>query len=374
LYMKPNLTLANILIRISLVTFIMNFRETLLQWRAIFRDIPIQIWQKHLLLFAATFFSMMWTYYSFSPHLQPWDKFLDGLMYSLTLIVILLSHELGHYMHARQYGVETTLPFFIPMPFLSPFGTLGAFIRMKSLPPDKRALFDISYWGPAMSFFTSIPAIIAGLLLSNSIPTNMPDAGLLVGKNDLVFGSSLLFEILIKIFVRIPDGYALVLHPVAFAGWVGLFVTAINLFPIGQLDGGHIAYVFLGKRQKYIAYLFFSLLVFLALSVSSGWMFWIFMLFMMGLKHPVTRILEAGIHVDKTRIRRSLLAAIIFIICFIPEPIKMNLRMQIPSPETRPNDESQFRDYHEIKQNRNNKFTSNYFQKINFFSGQYPWK
>ncbi|MDH4263645.1 MAG: site-2 protease family protein [Spirochaetia bacterium] len=324
-------------------------QKIILSWRIIFQDIPNKIWQRHLFLFAATFISMTWTYYTYSLADNIADRLIESLLYSSVLSIILLSHELGHYIHARQYGVETTLPLFIPLPFLSPFGTLGAFIRMKGLPPDKRALFDISYWGPAMSFFTSVPAIIIGLLLSENVPVAISETGLLVGNNHFIFGSSILFNFISSIINPVPDGYSMILHPIAFAGWVGLFVTAINLFPIGQLDGGHIAYVFLGKRQKYIAYLFFAILIFLALEVSQGWVFWVFMLFFMGIRHPNIRMLQSGINMDKIRIRQGILSAIIFVICFIPEPLKLNAKI-IPKSINSPVHErkQEFKNFHNI--------------------------
>jgi membrane-associated protease RseP (regulator of RpoE activity) len=292
-----------------------------------------EIWRKHIFLAVATFLSMTLTYYRFSYYPTGAEKLAGGILYTVVLVIILLSHEFGHYINAREYGVETTLPYFIPLPFLSPFGTLGAFIRMKSLPPDRRALFDISFWGPAMSFFTSLPAIVIGLYLSEKVPLNLNEPGVIIGDQPMIFGTSILFDLSIKLFTDIPEGYTLLLHPVAFAGWVGLFVTAINLFPIGQLDGGHIAYVFLGKRQVYIAYIFLGILIFLAVFVSPGWTFWVFMLIMMGLRHPPIRTTEhLGLvshisKIDKSRLRKGIFSIVIFIICFIPEPLKTPVKI-----------------------------------------------
>jgi len=326
-----------------------KFWNMVLSWSVSFRGIAPRTWRKHVLLFVATFVSMTWTYYLFSLGSSPMARFGESLVYSVVLCLILMSHELGHFIHARFYGVEATLPMFLPMPYLSPFGTLGAFIRMKTLPPDKRALFDISYWGPAMSFFTSLPAIVIGLMLSEKVPVAMATPGLLVGGADFAFGSSLLFDILTDILIPVPEGYSVLLHPLAFAGWVGLFVTAINLFPIGQLDGGHIAYCFLGKRQKYIAYVFFGVLIFLALNVSRGWLFWVFMLFFMGLRHPHIRMVEAGIHIDRMRIRQAVMAGIMFVVCFVPEPLKMLVRVQPVPARVAPFEQQEFQNYHDIR-------------------------
>ncbi len=284
---------------------------------------PPDVVQKHLFYFFMTGFSMFITYYSFSRGETTARRVWEAALYSACLLVILVSHEFGHYLQARKYRVEATLPFFIPMPFLSPFGTMGAFIRMKQIAPDRKALFDISFWGPGMSFLLSLPAVIIGILLSDTTPVNFETNGFLVGNTGMIFGNSILFDTFIQLMKDVPDGHALVLHPVAFAGWVGLFVTAINLFPIGQLDGGHIAYVFLGKRQQNIAYLFLAVLIFLAMEVSSAWILWVFLLIAMGIRHPIIRMRDARSHLDVNRVRLGLAAAMIFIISFIPEPLKM---------------------------------------------------
>lgn len=282
-----------------------------------------EILQKHLFYFLMTAASMVLTYYAYSDNLSKSARLWDASLYTLTLMTILLSHEFGHYLQARRYQVEATLPFFIPMPFISPFGTMGAFIRLKEIAPDKKALFDISFWGPGMSFLLSLPAVIVGLLLSKTAPVDFEASGFLVGNTGMIFGSSILFDTFIEMMLKVPPGEMVVLHPIAFAGWVGLFVTAINLFPIGQLDGGHIAYVFLGKRQKNIAYLFLTVLIVLAMEVSSAWILWIFLLIAMGVRHPPIRMRNPGEHLDVNRTRLGLAAAMIFIISFIPEPIKM---------------------------------------------------
>src|SRR6185369_2771341 len=164
---------------------------------------------------------------------------LAGLPFSLTLLTILLAHEFGHFLAARYYLVDATLPFFIPAPTL--IGTLGAFIRIRSPILSKRALFDIGIAGPLAGFVALVSPLIAGVALSKVVP----GIGL---RGDLTFGTPLAIQIVEWIrFPGVPvaDIY---LHPVARAAWVGLLATALNLLPIGQLDGGHIVYAFLGER------------------------------------------------------------------------------------------------------------------------------
>ena len=292
-----------------------------------FTGIPQSAWNKHITMLVLTIASLVLTYYNFSIQESAFMKIVEASLYAFSLVVILLSHELGHFIHARIYGVAATLPFFIPFPLISPFGTLGAFIRMHTLPPTRKALFDISFWGPGMSFLLSIPAGIIGLFFSKTIPNELGAQGVTVGNTGWVFGVSMMFDSLIRLAIDVPDGHIIVLHPIAFAAWVGFFITAINLFPIGQLDGGHIAYVFLGKRQQNIAWLFISVLILMALTVSPGWAFWIILLFAMGIRHPVIRMQKEDRLIDMYRAKLGVAAMLIFVICFIPEPIKVTSQM-----------------------------------------------
>ena len=167
-----------------------------------------------------------------------------GLGYSIPIMLILLGHELGHYFMSRRHGMRATLPFFLPFPF-SAFGTLGAVIRMESTIPSRKALFDTGAAGPLISFCLSIPAIVVGLRLSEAVPVSQLREGTIRLADPLLFS-------LIQRFVigQVPENYDVILHPIGYAGWVGLFVTALNLLPVGQLDGGHIAYAFFGKRSR----------------------------------------------------------------------------------------------------------------------------
>ena len=167
-----------------------------------------------------------------------------GLWYSGTALAILGCHELGHYFACRYYDVDASLPFFIPAPTL--FGTLGAFIRIREPIPTKRMLFDIGIAGPIAGFLVTIPALFMGVAMSHvvRVPPN------LVGFN---LGEPLLFKLAQNLlWGPIPDGFSLNMHPMAFAAWFGLLATALNLFPVGQLDGGHISYAVLGRRSTYV--------------------------------------------------------------------------------------------------------------------------
>lgn len=202
---------------------------------------------------------------------------LAGLPFSFSLLSILGVHEFGHYFTAKRYGVHVTLPYFIPAPI--GLGTFGAFIKMKSPVIDRRSLFDIGIAGPIAGLILAIPILMIGLTMSAIIPTR--------GEMGISLGSPLLFTFVQELTLGpIPEGMDIVLHPVAFAGWIGFFVTALNLLPIGQLDGGHIAYALLGRRSEKLAFLTAIVLAILGITFWPGWLFWAFLAFMLGFKHP----------------------------------------------------------------------------------------
>jgi len=242
-----------------------------------------------------------------------------GLPFSVTLLGILLVHEFGHYLMSRRHGVAASLPYFIPFPSL--FGTLGAVIKMKSPITTKNALVDIGASGPIAGFVVSVVAVIIGLGFSEV--RDMTGVGEMI-----VLGDSLLFQILgWAVIGPIPSAHDLFLHPIAFAGWIGLFVTSINLFPVGQLDGGHIAYALLGKWHRWLSIVL--IVAFLAggilPSIISGqfefnnWLIWGILLMILGPKHPP--ILFPDIPLDRNRKAVGIAALIIFILTFIPVPI-----------------------------------------------------
>ena len=197
----------------------------------------------HILLFIVTLFTttLAGAMMEVDPRLPFWPQLYKGLPFSLTLLTILLFHEFGHYCMARKHWVDATLPYFIPAPPPFILGTFGAVIKMRSPVSTKRALFDIGVAGPLSGVIVAIPAIIVGLRLSEIRAVSELKGG-------LTLGSSLLFSLLSRVSVgSVPDGYDIVLHSVAFAGWIGLLVTMINLLPVGQLDGGHVTYAVLGR-------------------------------------------------------------------------------------------------------------------------------
>lgn len=281
----------------------------------IFGQVTVRQWIIHLSLFFLTFFSTTLAGLELTTK-NGLSGFIEALSYSLPLMIILTGHELGHYVMARLYGVSVSLPYFIPMPLISPFGTMGAFIRMYGLPVDRRSLFDIAFWGPAMSFLLSIPFLVIGISLSevNPIPQNF---------QGMVFGDSLLVKFVTALFYNIPPGYDIVIHPMGFAGWTGLFITALNLLPVGQLDGGHIAYAVFGKRQKEIGYVVLVLLFLFSLEFT-GWFFLGLILIFLGIRHPPlpTEYFGEIRILDPRRRKLAWFSMGIFLLCFVPVPVQ----------------------------------------------------
>ena len=239
-----------------------------------------------------------------------------GFWYSGTILAILGCHELGHYAACRYYDVDASLPFFLPVP-ITITGTLGAFIRIREPIPQKRMLFDIGIAGPIAGFLVAVPALFIGLSMSHVVrmPANFTGYEL---------GEPLLFKFVAKLLAGTPpDGYSMNLHPMAFAAWFGLLATALNLFPIGQLDGGHISYAVLGRRSTHVTFLMLGVAVVLAYFYSS-WIVWtglmVAMLFMFGPRHP--RVFDEDEPLDRARLCLALAALAMFILCFTPAPIQ----------------------------------------------------
>jgi len=236
-------------------------------------------WALHWLLFVATLATTTWAgaLQAGVNLVQEPGRFAVGLPYSLGLLLILGAHELGHYFTAKAHGIRVTPPYFIPVPFA--LGTFGAFIRIKSLTPNRRALFDVAVAGPLAGLVFAIPALCIGLRFSQVIPGNAP-AGLI--QDGVNIGSSVLLACLAKLSLgtSVLQGNHLVLHPLAFAGWLGFLVTALNLLPIGQLDGGHMSHALFGSRHaRGISMVAMASLFLLALFVWPGLMFWAFIVF-----------------------------------------------------------------------------------------------
>ena len=244
-------------------------------------------------------------------------EIIKGIPFSFTLLFILGTHEFGHYYYARKHKVDATLPYFIPAPpFLFLIGTFGAFIKIKSPIYRKDALLQIGAAGPIAGFIIAVPALVVGLLLSDVIEKNDIQGA-------IILGDSILMKVLT--FITHPgllESQDIMLHPIAFAGWIGLLVTMLNLLPIGQLDGGHIAYAMLGEKQDIIGKLAFLLLIPLSF-FSINWLIWgiLLLLLMRSVKHPPIQDIHVPLSYKDKRIGYACL--IIFILCFIPAPFKI---------------------------------------------------
>ena len=244
-------------------------------------------------------------------------EILKGFPFSITLMLILGTHEFGHYYYAQKHKVDATLPYFLPAPpFLFLIGTFGAFIKIKSPIYRKDALLQIGAAGPIAGFIIAVPALLLGLKLSTVV--EKVDIN-----NAIMLGDSLLMKLLTWVaYPNLLDSQDIMLHPIAFAGWIGLLVTMLNLLPIGQLDGGHVAYAMLGKKQNIIGKLSFFALIPLSF-ISLNWLFWGLLLFilMRSAKHPP--IHDINIQLSKFNKRIGYICLIIFILCFIPAPFKI---------------------------------------------------
>ncbi|MEW6713550.1 MAG: site-2 protease family protein [Nitrospirota bacterium] len=248
----------------------------------------------------------------------PWEtpeKIYLGLRFSLPLLLILLVHEFSHYLMSRKHHVSASLPYFIPAPPPFIIGTFGAIIKMKPPIFDRRALIDIGASGPIGGFVVAIIAAIVGLSYSDMVPLQE----LQKTEKSLSLGNSILFYLLAKIVLNIdPAKYDIVLHPVAFAGWIGFLVTSLNLLPIGQLDGGHIIYALFGERHEWIAKATIPLLILLGIIFWEGWLIWAFLMILIGYEHPP--VVYPQIQLDRKRRVIGWAALLIFILTFTPMP------------------------------------------------------
>jgi membrane-associated protease RseP (regulator of RpoE activity) len=251
---------------------------------------------------------------------------LIGIPFSFTLLLILGSHELGHYFACKRLGIAATLPFFIPVPPPFILGTFGAVIRIKSPIEDKRGLIEVGAAGPLIGFIIAIPVTIIGLRMSTLVPATdvAGQAGI------FALGESLLFSLFTKAFVQIPQGdYTLLLHPVAFSGWVGLFVTALNLLPVSQLDGGHISYALFGRLHRRIGLGTIGILAMLGiigvLDPRIGWvgfLIWtIFIGLIIGVRHPPP--LDDVTPLDMKHKIIGWTCIMVFVLTFVPVPFRI---------------------------------------------------
>jgi membrane-associated protease RseP (regulator of RpoE activity) len=235
-----------------------------------------------------------------------------GPGYSIAIILILLGHEMGHYFMSRGHGVKATLPFFLPFP-LSPFGTLGAVIRMEGHVSSRKALFDTGVAGPLTSLILSIPAIAIGLKFSTLIQASQ------VKEGTLRLADPFLFSLIQRLVIgEIPENVDVMLHPIGYAGWVGLFVTALNLFPVGQLDGGHIAYALFGRKSRAIFFIAIAGMGFITVFYNPGWILMLVLMIIFGFRHPAP--LDDQTPLDGTRKVIGVIMFLVFLLSFTPSP------------------------------------------------------
>jgi membrane-associated protease RseP (regulator of RpoE activity) len=349
-----------------------NKRQTILLMRGTMHPMPGRVWV-NILLFVLTLLSVLFAgaMYSYSGPLpgdtlgQVWTYVTHlwvGWPFAVSLLAILLAHEFGHYFVGRARGAAVSLPYFIPLP-ISLLGTMGAFIQLKQLPKNKRALFDLAVAGPLAGLVVAIPVLILGLALSPVTTTrntyytraaNTPDACSNTANigdtyscpdDNLLEGNSLLY-LGLKYIVKgklLPspvsyDGSPLAywirylltghpipvggqdvgLHPVAWAGWAGLLVTFLNLIPAGQLDGGHVIYAVFGKRVNHILPVILVVTVLLGF-FWNGWWLWAFLIFLLGRSHaePLDQITP----LDPSRKALAVLMLVIFLLILMPVPL-----------------------------------------------------
>lgn len=267
-----------------------------------------------------------------------------GWPFALSLMTILTGHELGHYFAGRYYKMPVSLPYFIPLP-IGPLGTLGAVIVMKGRSINRRQMLTVGAAGPLVGFLLAVPILILGLSLSTVQPMHLPEPGTgyyLEGNSLLylllkfaVFGKILpgsglalafpaaMKEIASALFGTAPltGGYDVMIHPVALAGWAGLLVTALNLLPVGQLDGGHVMYSLLGQRARVFTWPVVILLLLMGFFLWSGWLFWAALIFLFGRYHPEP--LDEVTRLGPAQKLLAVLVLVIFLLVFTPVPMQI---------------------------------------------------
>ena len=247
-----------------------------------------------------------------------WPEFaramVSGIPFAAALLFVLLSHEMGHYLMARRYGADATLPFLLPAPFF--FGTVGAIIRMRSPMVHRRALFDVGAAGPLAGLAASLIVCVVGLRMSQYVPVSaephlpfeLGRSALLAGLERLVMGAA-------------PPMSRVELSPVAIAGWFGLFLTFLNLMPLGQLDGGHVWYALVGRWQRWVGWTAFTALLGMGAVYRYG--LWVFVavlaLVVVRVKHPP--VMEEWVPLGRWRVAVGVLVIVFFVLLFLPEPI-----------------------------------------------------
>ncbi len=272
----------------------------------------------HIVLFLMTFITtlvqgMLWA--GVPNPLQAIDEFYRGLPYACTLLGILLCHEMGHYVTARYYGMDVTLPYFLPAPPPLFFGTFGAVIRMKSPARHRRALLNIGAAGPIAGFCIALPAMIYAYTTASVVPIP-PNAG------GLSFGEPILLQVIGRLALGpIQDGHAIQINSVGIAAWFGILVTALNLLPMGQLDGGHIVYAILGPYARYISWAVVCMLLVLGF-FFFGWFLFAFIGWLTSRRQQV--VMDPQSPLDRQSLMVAGIALVIFILCFMPIPMSVS--------------------------------------------------
>lgn len=334
----------------------MNDQHAILAMPGLIRPTPSNPW-KNLLMFLLTVLSVLFTgVLNAAGYLSStWEDFQGpvinlsrdlplGILFTVSILAILLAHEFGHYLAARYHKTAVSLPYFLPFPG-SQFGTMGAFIQLKEPPRNRRVLLDIGIAGPLAGLIVAIPVLLIGLSLSEidtlpMQPNGDAIGGLLEGNSILYLGAKYIVKgellpapseydgispvayWLRYIFVGLPIPYGgrdVLLHPVAWAGWAGLLVTALNLIPAGQLDGGHAIYVLLGRRA---ARLWPFIVVALALMgvIWFGWFIWAALIFFLG--RTYAQPLDDITPLDMRRRALAMIGLIVFVLVFTPVPLR----------------------------------------------------
>lgn len=236
-----------------------------------------------------------------------------GAPYALSILLILVPHEMAHYLMMRRHKAHATLPYFIPAFLISPFGTFGAAIMLRESLKNRRTLLDVGASGPIVGFLIAVPIVLIGLATSRVIP---------ITPGGLVEGNSLIYALAkIAVFGRmLPDGNVdVIVNQLAWAGWTGLFVTALNLIPLGQLDGGHVLYALFGDRARVVYFPLLGAMLLLALFLSSTWALFLLLLFFVGRFYAVP--LDNITPLDPRRRLVAIFALLIFVVSFTPIPI-----------------------------------------------------
>ncbi|MAU13492.1 MAG: hypothetical protein CL607_26980 [Anaerolineaceae bacterium] len=244
---------------------------------------------------------------------QPILNLWRGIPYAVAILAILVPHEMGHWLTTRRYGIPASLPYFIPAFILSPFGTFGAAIILRGTLRNRRVLFDLGASGPLAGLVFAVPILLIGLMTSPIIP--LEPGGFLEGNSLLYAGAKIL-----ALGRFLPDGkFDVMLNSLAWAGWTGLFVTALNLIPLGQLDGGHVLYSLIGQRARILFWPILLVMIVLALFVSAAWVAFAIMLFLVGRYYAVP--LDDITPLDPFRRTLAIVTLVIFVLVFIPNPI-----------------------------------------------------